>query len=383
LSVAAAGKGGGNSPGMREGSPAGQKRWARSRISFAASGRKLPDVNAGSEVILRSGHHARAAGRCCVGGPAMTQAKRSTRQRRREPVRRQLPVRRPTPATGNGRTPSRAEARFLVRGVEMLAIGALRTIDAELTPLYAMLAALHQVLDGREQHSALIASAQMARALELLGCDAELIVACTSVFRSAAAPELAEQIGEWSHPPLIRADATTDAHAVVWTDSFDRCVDLGVSCSLAVRRAVERGEASSGPAVLPAASRDALIRSAVSVAAFRGRLLLNWMFFPQWTPCLDLVLERHADAIDYGGRALAQVVVDQLAAVAVTRDLGPVATRFPVIGKLIADEFRLPDPGATSPGPQADCRPPSGSAGWRPFAPPGAIAGDRGSADDH
>lgn len=265
----------------------------------------------------------------------------------------------------------------------MLAIGALRTIDAELTPLYAMVAALHQVLAGREPPSVLIASAQMARALELLGCDAELIVACTSVFRSAAGPELAEQIGEWSHPPLIRPDATTDAHAVVWTDSFDRCIDLGVSCSPAVRRVAERGEATSAPAVLPAASRDALTRSAVSVAAFRGRLLLNWMFFPQWTPCLNPVLERHADAIDYGGRALAQVVVDQLAAVAVTRDLGPLATRFPVIGKLIADKPRLADPGAPSPGRRAGCRPPSDSAGGMPFAPPGTIAGDRGSTDEH
>jgi hypothetical protein len=313
----------------------------------------------------------------------MTQAKRSTRQRRRKPVRRQLPVRGPTPATGRGHAPARPEARALVSGVDMLAIGALRTIDAELTPLYAMVAALHQLLGGREQRSALIASAQMVRALELLGCDAELIVACTSVFRSAAGPELAEQIGEWSHPPLIRPDATTDAHAVVWTDSFDRCIDLGVSCSPAVRRAAERGETTSAPAVLPAASRDALMRSAVSVAAFRGRLLLNWMFFPQWTPCLDPVLERHAGAIDYGGRALAQVVVDQLAAVAVTTDLAPLATRFPAIGKLIADELRLPDLGAPSPGRQADCRPPSGSAGGSPFAPPDAIAGDRGSADGH
>jgi hypothetical protein len=273
----------------------------------------------------------------------------------------------------------RAEARSLVRGVDM-AIGALRNIDAELTPLYAMIAALYQVLGSAEPRSTLVASAQMAQALRLLGCDAELIVACTSVFRNAAGQGPVEQIGEWSHPPLIRPDAT-DAHAVVWTDSFDRCIDLGVSCSRAVRRAAERGEATSAPAVLPAASRDALTQSAVSVVAFRGKLMLNWMFFPQWTPCLDPLLERHADVIAYGGRALAQVVVDQLAAVAVTRDLSPLATRFPYIGKLIADELQLPDLRAPLRGCEDDRRPSSGSAGGGAPSPSDARARVRSRAD--
>jgi hypothetical protein len=280
----------------------------------------------------------------------MSKPKRSSRQYRREPIRRHLPSRQPPTAAGDVRDAVRPGAGLVLADVDTLALGALRTIDVELTPLYAMLSALHQVLGGEESHSAVIASAQMTCALGLLGCAAELIVACTSVCQGNGGSVSLEEIGGWRHPPVIRPDATTDGHVVVWTGSFSRCIDLGISQSAMLRRAARTGEAQALPAVLPADSRDALLNGSVSLVALRGKFALNWMLFPQWTPCLDPLLRRHTDIIEYGGLALAHMVVDQLSAVAVGRDLGQLRVRFPAIGRLVAGELRLADLGDPPPG---------------------------------
>jgi hypothetical protein len=239
--------------------------------------------------------------------------------------------------------PPPSDAALILPDTDTLALGALRTMDLEVIPLYAMLSALYQVLGGQESPSPVIASAQMARGLGYLGCEAELIVTCTSVYENNGEPRLMEDIGEWSHPPVIRSDGTTDAHVVVWTNSFNRCVDLGICQSATLRRARLTGEGQAQPAVLPVQDRDALLNAARAVMAFRGKVALQWMFFPEWTPHIDLLLKQHVDIIEHGGLALAHIVIDQLSAVAVNRDLSRLRDRHPAIGRLLVGEGQLPE----------------------------------------
>lgn len=272
----------------------------------------------------------------------MSKPKRSSRRHRQEPVHRHVPSRRSPMASSEGHIPPEPGGGLLLPDTDTLALGVLRTIDVELTPLYAMISAMYQVLGGQESPSPVIASAQMARGLEYLGCEADLIVTCTSFYELKGGSVSLEDIGVWSHPPVIRSDGTTDAHVVVWTNSFSRCIDLGVCQSATLRRAPN---AQAGPAILPAADRDALLNTARALVAFRGKLALQWMFFPQWTPCLDLLWSRHADIIQHGGLALAHMVVDQLSAVAVSRDLSQLRDRYRAIGQLLTDELQLPELG--------------------------------------
>ncbi len=100
-------------------------------------------------------------------------------------------------------------------------------------------------------------------------------------------------------------------------------------------------ETLTAPAVLPAPSLDALINCAQSIVAMRGPCALNWMFFPDWTPDIDTILKAKKKTIDYGALMFANAVIDQLSAVAVTRDLQQLADSFPTIFALLNGDAQL------------------------------------------
>jgi hypothetical protein len=207
-----------------------------------------------------------------------------------------------------------------------------------------MISAVYQALGARHSSSLIVASAQMVRGLDYLGFQSELIAACTSVYRSADKPVAMADIGVWQHPPIIQDDGTTDSHAVIWTSSFSRCIDLGVCQHTGLQRETVTAQVVTLPVILPVpGGRDYLLTSARSLVTFRKPFALQWMFFPQWTPHLEPLLERHSGIIEHGGLALAHMVVDQLSAVAVTRNLHQIKTLYPRLSDLLVGNTRLPE----------------------------------------
>jgi hypothetical protein len=207
-----------------------------------------------------------------------------------------------------------------------------------------MASAIYQALGARQFSSIIVASAQMVRGFEYIGLQSELLVACTSVYRSSYKPIAMADIGIWQHPPIIRDDSTTDSHAVVWASSFNRCIDLGVCQHTALQRESINNPSLALPAILPfPGGRDYLLTAAKSFAVLRKPFALNWMFFPDWTPHLDPLLEHHSGSIEHGGLALAHIVVDQLSAVAVTRDLHQLKGVYPLLSNLLEGSSKLPE----------------------------------------
>ncbi|WP_327034871.1 hypothetical protein [Micromonospora ureilytica] len=219
----------------------------------------------------------------------------------------------------------------------------LHVMPAEAALVQAIVAVAHQAIAARPTYPAVAAAGQLARCLSLLGFDSELIPACTTVGYQDRGKTRFREIGVWQEPPIVRADGTTDGHVVVWCDSLTRCIDLAPCQDRLLRGASTSGVPSDQPVVLPVAGgrRQLLDRSRQMVTP-RPPFLLHWMFFPNWMPMLDPLLDRHSVAIEQGGLAMAHASLDLLSALAVVRDLPLLDELYPSLGDLLSGRRSLP-----------------------------------------
>jgi hypothetical protein len=215
-------------------------------------------------------------------------------------------------------------------------------LAADITPLYTLLAAIQQTLSNRLAYSIVIASAQFAHALEHLGFEAELIPACTTLVREGQKRPI--DIGVWKHPPVVRPDGTTDGHVVVWADSYRRCIDLGLCHHPEMLKLSSDNDSLTNPIVLPiAGGRAQFLDSSNQQATLRPPFGIFWNLFPQWNSRLEPFFVYHANEIERGGLALANVTVDLLSALAVHSDLAELYRLYPRLSYLIAGDARLPN----------------------------------------
>ncbi|MEV6927572.1 hypothetical protein AB0M46_24140 [Dactylosporangium sp. NPDC051485] len=273
----------------------------------------------------------------------MGQGRGAGKRGRRQPGRRPIPV----PGQQVDRIRVRASAdRLLLPG---LGLDRLTTEPVELTPLFAMLIAVHQAVGDLPPDRVVVESAQMVHALRQLGFEAELIACCARVFRLPQHARLAD-MGVWKRPPTTRADGTTDGHALVWIGSFNRLVDVGVFRSRRLLRA-EGGadETFTVPAMLPLPhGRSQLLNPWQIPGTIRGQFSVGWYPYPEWTQRYRDLLTCHAAVIEHGGVALAHTVVDLLNATRTYRDLSRVDELFPRLAALMSatpEALLLPEQG--------------------------------------
>ena len=239
----------------------------------------------------------------------------------------------------------RASKSLILPGIDAFAIAGLGKIPAELTPLYVMLSAIYQVIGGGAPHPVVVVSSQMVHALEHLGFEAELIVACTSIYRVTSPNRSIADIGIRDHPPTVRPDGSSDGHAVVWVDSFKRCIDLGICKNRALQRASKVDQVMTMPSVIRVGGgRSELLDPTRSFVAPRHPFLLQWMFFPSWRDQLDPLMDLHAKSIEQGAVALAHVVVEILSSLMLSRDLRKLNELYPRLSDLLGGRVHLPKP---------------------------------------
>lgn len=223
------------------------------------------------------------------------------------------------------------------------ALSTIKKIEVELLPLYTMIAVLRQGLAEYSYSSTVIPSAQVVRGLEYLGFKAQLIAACATLVQSGEPPRQMTDLGTWESPPVIREDGTTDAHTVIWADSFSRCIDLSICQHPAVKAAAPRTDSvDTTPAVLPAKDLDTLLNSAKTAAYFRGPYAILLVFTAPWTKLLDPLLERQSQIVEQGGLALAHAVLDQLFSISAEKNLEELIGIYPTLGDLLTERTRLP-----------------------------------------
>lgn len=269
--------------------------------------------------------------------------KRSTRRNRRDALRRHLPAQLRTPDHHHVTNPNSEVDELLVPGWENFLIGMLEKISIELTPLYAAIAVAHQALGKRPLLSPVIASAQFVEALKHLNLNAELIIACTSILRSGQDGSEIVDIGVWDHLPQVHDDGTTDAHAVIWSNSFNRCIDIGVCQNQVLQQASTAKDNLCLPVILPSPhGREKLLYASHTVTTIRPPFSITWMFFPDWSFHLNPFLKYHAPIIAQGGLAMAHAVVDLLATLALCRDTKEIDHLYPSLSAFIGGRTLLP-----------------------------------------
>jgi hypothetical protein len=266
--------------------------------------------------------------------------RRSTKRGRRQPLRRPIPAPRSAPAAEDNPF---CHSALLTPGYELFIAGMLDVMPEEAVPVQAIVAVAHQAIAARPAYPAVVAAGQLARSLSLLGFDSELIPACTTIGYQDRGKTRFREIGVWQRPPVVRADGTTDGHVVVWCDSLTRCIDLAPCQDRLLRRASTSGVPADQPVVLPVAGgrRQLLDRSRQMVTP-RPPFVLHWMFFPDWMPMLNPLLDRHSVAIELGGLEMAQASLDLLSALAVVRDLPLLDELYPTLGDLLSGRRSLP-----------------------------------------
>jgi hypothetical protein len=199
-------------------------------------------------------------------------------------------------------------------------------VPVDTAPLYILLAATTQALEGRSSYSAVLASAQFAYALEHLGFKAEMIPACTTLVHKNGTDKI--DIGVWERPPAMRNDGITDGHLVVWVDSFKRLIDLGPCNQPALLKLSSEEEPLINPIVLPIAGGRKQLFDTQSTT-LRPPYGIFWTFFPRWMSRYEFFFQRHTTAVEDGGLALANVTVGLLSSLIMYSDLRGFDQLFP------------------------------------------------------
>ena len=274
-------------------------------------------------------------------GP-MSQRKRNAR-RRPEPLRR--PVQAPQPATADSDAPELAPVTedLLLPEVSSFVSGTSSMLPVEVTPLYTTLAAIYHAIGGRTTYPGIAASGQLVRGLEYLGFEAELFPAYTKIFLPNRGRVGITEFDVWDSQ-AIPEDGASDGHLVVWTASFNRCIDLAVCQDRTLLRASVDGKVFTLPVVLPmSGDHEQLLCGAKLVGAERPPFRISWEFLPDRRPRFDPLLAHHAAAIEHGGLALAHIVVDLLSAFAVRHDLSQLDDLYPRLSGLLSGRLHLPE----------------------------------------
>lgn len=236
--------------------------------------------------------------------------------------------------------PPYAAEPVVLRGMEYLMALSAGIVPVEAAPLYALLAATNQALEGRSSYSVVLASAQFAFALEHLGFKAELIPACTTLVHKNGTDKI--DIGVWERPPVMRNDGITDGHLVVWADSFKRLIDLGICNQPTVLELSSDEEPLTNPIVLPIAGGRKQLFDTQSTT-LRPPFGIFWTFFPHWMPRFDPFFHRHAAAVEEGGLALANVTVGLLSALMMYSDLTGFDRLFPQLAARMEFNSGMPE----------------------------------------
>ncbi|MFG1928575.1 hypothetical protein [Cryptosporangium sp. NPDC048952] len=134
-----------------------------------------------------------------------------------------------------------------------------------------------------------------------------------------------------------------DGHLFVWSDSFDRGIDVGICHATPLVGTLSAdGEDLAVPAVMEVNGGVRALAAGAMAVLPRPPFIASWRHVPLEHTPVKTVLTRERAAIDQGGLALAQVTLDLLAALSVLRDLHDLSSHYPTLGRLLRHEAQLP-----------------------------------------
>lgn len=214
------------------------------------------------------------------------------------------------------------------------------TCPIELLPLYATLAAVSVQFEGPVGARSASFCHQIRGGLSHLGFETEVIAATARVIPVEGETEY---IGEHLRTPRLRADGTSDGHAVIWAGSFGRLIDPTITETRLLRETAERAAISMLVAV-PFESRGQLLRAPGFRIQSQTGVVVELRIVPQWTRELTPMPGSPLDiGLAYGQLALAHTVVELMRGTAELRtDLPRIRSLYPLLADLLAGSALLP-----------------------------------------
>ncbi len=220
--------------------------------------------------------------------------------------------------------------------------GGLLRVPVELVPLYAPMAIIHQTMSGSPANVCYLACYQLVQICELLGFEAEMWVACATVFRPDQGPVKCADVGVWGRPPQVWDGNVTDGHVVVWAESFKRLIDPTIVQEPALHRAAQEDDILCQPLVLRVPDRETLLSRPTHTFPF-GPFSVSYMFFPHWISALNVLKEGELGEVqEYLALQMAHMTIELIQLLATRRDLGALSSLYPKLGALLAGEVALP-----------------------------------------
>jgi hypothetical protein len=212
----------------------------------------------------------------------------------------------------------------------------LASCSLELLPVITALAIVHSELSGMPGACCVPLCWQLNGALEYLGLASEVIAAGGLVTRDGDATP--DHVGV-AQVPSLRADGSTDGHAVLWAESFGLLVDPTIVLSRHVQAVAQGDPVLSFPVVIRVPDRETLFGADALGSSSRPSLSIMWGLLPQWTQALTPPLGSDLEAgIAYGKLALAHAILQIIQGLARVRsDLGGLRSLYPQITAFLDD----------------------------------------------
>lgn len=268
----------------------------------------------------------------------MGSGKRNSKRHRRAPIRRLVPIPRSSLAGV-----SRHDEVVMPTYEHSPAWSRLYEVPVEQTPLYAVLAVLHQALSGRPVGSCVLSCHKISGALRHLGFDAEPIAAHARLYRTTATFTEESDIGVWKRPPVVRTDGTTTGHMVVLAWSFGQLVDPTLVQDPTLLARAVGDPIYSIPACTPVPTDLDSLLQRPPVQRLDHDLYVSWLLQPEWTDATNAVLDETLRlAATLGALSLATQAIDVLQRLGTERDLISLENGNTVLGAMLSGERQLP-----------------------------------------
>jgi hypothetical protein len=185
---------------------------------------------------------------------------------------------------------------------------------AELAPLLVLISIVAVDAGGRPANSCVTVCYQFARSLQLLGFDAELLVACASVFSKRIGEDTKiTDVGTWDREPRFDVtDHSYTGHLVVYSPSFRRLVDPTIAQDFTVQRKFAADPKLGLPLMGTVPDDVELTKDPILV--IRGDHLISYMLWRDRLPTLDPFWDNDelVTSMEQAALTLAHMILERL-----------------------------------------------------------------------
>jgi hypothetical protein len=178
--------------------------------------------------------------------------------------------------------------------------------------------------------------------LEYLGFSSKIIAATARLTSSGSGA--VEYVGVHDRPSL-REDGSTDGHAVLWAESFQRLVDPTIFLARLMQESAEYRAIYQPLAIFEIPDEGIIARGSLIQTSTKAGIDIRWRLHPQWSEFIVPVPGGDLEGgLAYGQLALAYITLEVMRGLEELRsDLDDLRDLYPPLAELLDNRRRLPE----------------------------------------